>query len=66
MQVFLPESGKTLQRQREKQGSVGQMSGHFIYMSQLPFKIVIISLGIWGWYLQTVTFRMHRQQGPTV
>ena len=23
-------------------------------------------LGVWGWWMQTVTFRMDKQQGPTV
>ena len=23
-------------------------------------------LGVWGWKMQTITFRMDRQQGPTI
>ena len=23
-------------------------------------------LGVWGWQMQTITFRMDKQQGPTV
>ena len=23
-------------------------------------------LGVWGWWMQTITFRMDKKQGPTV
>lgn len=66
MQAFLPESGEDLTETEGKAGECWTHGRAFHLHVTITLQIVIISPGIWSWYLRTVAFRMHRQQGPTV